>query len=97
MNDDRLVGFNNHIACTPFASKGTETKTMGGMVVISQKAELSSLKVIWGDSEGKVSKGSTVYVNGTDFKQSYGTKVFNLNGQEFILVPLSAVLLVEAI
>ena len=93
--EKKIVGFNNNIACSPFASKGTEIKNVGGMAVITQKAELSSLKVIWGDSEGKILQGTTVYVPGTDFKLAYGSKIYSLNGQEFILVPIGNVLMVE--
>ena len=90
-----IKGFNNFIGCVPFAAKGIETKNVGGLAVITQKSDLSCLRVLYGDAEGKILTGSYVCVKGSEFKSNWANQIYTANGISFILVPLGAVLLVS--
>ena len=90
-----IFGFNGQIGCVPFSTKGIETKSVGGLAIISQKTELTKLRVIYGDSEKTIIAGDCVFLNSSDFNTKFGTNVYSIDGQEFILVPLAQVRMVS--
>ena len=84
---------NNELALTPFESTDVKAKNFGGFAVMAQRVQLSPLKVVYGN--GEIKEGQTVYVMGDACKHPFASQIFEVNGKQFILVPLSFVKMVE--
>lgn len=90
------------VACEPFEHKHIENKVKNGLAFSEQRNSLTKLRVV-ADSEMQlkdfsilVKKGAWVYVPGESFKTDWAKKEYSLSGQKFVLVPNSAVILVES-
>lgn len=101
MPASKLIPVNGNIACEPPASTQVEIKVQGGFGRVSQKTQLTGLKVVFGNENlpemPKVlaPTGSTVYLNGEQVAaHQWSKKVYEHEGVKFILVPESVVLMV---
>jgi len=84
------------IAVEPFNDTAVKTTAMGGGTVkvgmIVQKNELARLKVIFPSFE---LSGSYVHVPSEYYTQPYAKKIYEMDGQKFIIIPLNIVEIVE--
>ena len=89
-----ITGFNKLIACEPIKSNTIEAEVKKGFATTKNKIELVKLKVLFGTDEGP-NPGDSIYIMGDQVAHKWATTVFALDGVSFILVPLSAILLVD--
>jgi hypothetical protein len=89
----RVIPYNDTIATEPFVDTGMTTVGDGGFKRPARESTLVSLKVVFGGDDGAI---ETVYVAKQDGAAPWAQKVFELDGKEFILVPLSAIKVVKA-
>ncbi len=80
---------NGNIGTEPFKTHELQTINIGGFAKVGQKHSLTSLKVVIGNNNYPV--GSTIYVPGEMCKAHWATKIFKVDGVEFILVPEASV------
>ena len=93
-----VYGFNNKVACEPFASKAPETRLQGGVKYFVSKTTLVPLKVIYGNLEAHIAAGDTVYVLADLALSVWGKGEIDVEGEsnkKMILVPLTSVELVK--
>lgn len=98
-----IRGVNKKVAVEPFQVKGVEVKVSSGFGTVSQKTELTPLKVIFPneatdrpDSDKLVLyPGNTVYVRGEASAHQWAKEVFELNGKKFIMLPEDMIVLVD--
>lgn len=88
-----ITGFNKNVATKPFEKKEIESTVKSGFAKITQKHSLTELDVIFGTNN--IFHGCKVYVNSENFKMPWATRVYSLDGQDFILVPEDFILLVK--
>lgn len=86
-----INAFGQLLAVEPFKQLSVEKNDVGGILLPGQKNQLTELKVVFGNDQIKAGWSVLVpAVNYTKYKSSY-----ELNGQAFILIPQSEVLLVK--
>lgn len=98
-----LRGANKKVPVEPFTVKGVEVKVSSGFGTVSQKTDLTALKVVFpNEASGKpdlehlaLYPGDTVYVRGEMSAHQWAKEVFELHGKKFILMPEEFVLMVE--
>jgi len=88
-----IHAYNNLVATEPFKQKDIEIKVENMWGTVNQKLTLTPLKVVF--PGGALGVHHTVYVTADCFKHEFANKVYNLDGQDFILVPLDQVKLTK--
>lgn len=79
--------YNKLIAVDPFPSKSIKPAVMkGGLIGVSQKFELTPLKVILESDDGRFKPGMTVWVRGDLAAQDFTGNIHNIDGKTFILL-----------
>lgn len=90
-----INGFNGQIACEPIVKNTVEAEVKGGFATVKNKAELIKLKVVFGCKDGP-SAGNTIFILGDQVNLPWATTIFDVDGSKVILVPLTAVRLVDS-
>jgi hypothetical protein len=95
-----ITSFRGYVACEPFASRKIETVEVGvgarKFTAMTSKNLLVPLKVVFGCEEEKIESGDTVYVMHEGFAAEWAKELeVDGFGQKIILVPVSAIKLVE--
>ena len=87
---------NKEIACEPFKARSNEVKVVKGFAESSTRDSLIPLKVVFDYKEGPwIEAGSTVYVRAEMSLQSTAKKIYKVEAKEFILVPVSMIVMIE--
>lgn len=98
-----IRGVNKKVAVEPFPVKGVEVKVSSGFGTVSQKTDLTGLKVIFPNEAADrpdldrlvLNPGNTVYVRGEASAHQWAKEVFELHGKKFIMLPEEFILLVD--
>lgn len=86
---------NNYVACKPFETLAIQ-KQGSNFITVKQKSSLYWTEVIYNvDHNFAVGPGTKVAVAGTDLTLPWSRTVYNNDGVEFILIPMTNVLLVH--
>lgn len=85
---------NKVVACTPFPKQNIEKVIKGGIAMIDKKVNLQELTVVLASDTGFI-PGQRVFVRGDQVVQNWVKEVFTVDGQEFILVPETAIMVVK--
>jgi hypothetical protein len=85
---------NKVVACTPFPKQNIEKVIKGGIAMIDKKVNLQELTVVLASDTGFF-PGQRVFVRGDQVVQNWVKEVFTVDGQEFILVPETAIMVVK--
>jgi len=86
-----MVATNHQLACTPFTVTTVEATTKNKFATTKQKVSLTEMQVVFSDVEGKYPVGSSVYVTSDQFTAAWATRVYELDGKKFVLVPFAAI------
>ena len=89
-----MLTINKLIATTPFENTSIKTEVKGGVALISQKQKLTQLTVVFDSDEG-FHQGDKVWVKGECYAHAFAKEVFEIEGKQFILVPVNFVLAKE--
>jgi hypothetical protein len=89
-----MVTGNKMVACSPFPKQSVEKTIKGGIALIDRKVNLQQLTVVLRNGDGSLIPGLKVWVRGDASVQPWAKEVFSLDGEEFILVPESAIFIV---
>jgi hypothetical protein len=101
MSMENIRGFNRTIACTPYGSRAPETTSVGkGDVrfnVLTSRAKLVPLFVVYGCEEHDIEKGDLVYLqhNEAAALKPFEVDLLQGNAKDVVLVSLDLVKLVE--
>lgn len=95
MDNKVIYAFGKNVATEPFQDREVKTENRGGFAVVSQKHNLTPLKVLFGNEEGRIDAGDVVWVSSEMMKAHWAMKEFTVKNYKFILVPEDAVQLVE--
>lgn len=91
--DPYYEAMSGKIAVEPFPSTGVEKQVSSGFAAVKQKVALTPLRVIFGTKD--ILAGNTVYVRGDLCVNAEYKKVYEIEGQQFILLPISEVLIMK--
>jgi len=88
--------FKNVVACSPFPAQHVEKVVKGGFAMIDKKVQLQELKVVFHSADPDLEPGDSVWIRGDAVIQPWAKETFNVDGQDFILVPANYLLLVKS-
>ena len=91
------------VATEPFPVQHITGAAKGGLAFVDQKFTLTKLKVLFGSvvsrGDGVVPQhfcsNDLVYVTSDQYVQGWAKKIYELDGKQFILVPMESIVLVE--
>lgn len=86
---------NKVVACTPFKTLSNEKVMKSGLALQDKKIRLQELTVVLPTEDGKLQPGMKVYLRGDGAVQHWAKDVFTLGDKEFILVPETAIQVVQ--
>lgn len=86
---------NKLVACTPFKTLSNEKTMKAGLALQDKKVRLQELTVVLRNEDGRLQPGMRVYVRGDGAMQVWAKDVFTLDDKEFILVPETAIQVVQ--
>lgn len=91
-----IFGLNKQVGVKPPTHGAQEVKVEGGIRQPVHRVSMVALEVVFGDAEGVVSRGATIYVNGALVNnQKWATEVFEVDGERFCLLPLANISLIQ--
>lgn len=88
-----IVAREGHLACTPPESLAIKKDIEKGFARAAQKTQLLCLEVVF--RSGSNMPGDRVFISHENTTLEWIKRTYMINGKEFILVPESAVLMVE--
>ncbi len=86
-----ITGQNKQIACVPVPATGVVATVRNGVARIGNKHTLLPLHVIHGSEDGTYQPGDIVYLRSDQQAHDWFTTVFQIGGQDMILVPTDAI------
>lgn len=87
-------GFGGKVATQPFPKSGVEVKATNGFATIQNRSTLTGLAVIYGNEDGSIQPGDTVWVR-SDGAKSWGLpQTIGEEGSPVAIVPPEYIMLV---
>ncbi len=89
-----------NVAVKPPEKTSAEVRASRGVATIAQKQDLTPLTVVFRSEASAATDsfhvGDVVYVLGDNTVNTWASKVYTVNGQEFVLCPVKQILLRES-
>lgn len=96
--DKKIYIPNGCVACSPFPDTGVKQKQVArGLLAMEHKVALTPLTIIYSDREMQYDSGDTIYVRGESVRMSWASEVFDIEGEQVILVPKASICAVHQV